>query len=114
MTQIGKARNKIILERLVVAQDPDSGEELGTFTILGEPFAEMTPLDGAEAAQRQLKFDRAPTRFIFRWSAAWNDLNPKDRIRIVEVTGERIYDLNSVVRFDNWRDRMEAVGVIRS
>ena len=110
---IGKERHVIALERLTVAQSPDSGEELGNWAALGNPFAEMSPLDGTEAAQRQLKFDQSPTRFLFRWSAAWNDFNPKDRITITETTGTRIYDVSSVTRFNNWRDRMEAIGTIR-
>lgn len=110
MGRIGKERHKVTLERLTVARSPDSGEELGTWDPLGAPFADMTPLDGTEAFQRQLAFDRHPTRFVFRWSGAWNDLNAKDRISLADG---RVYDLSSVVRFNNWRDRMEAIGVIR-
>lgn len=107
---IGRERHRVTLMRTTTSQSPDSGEEIGQDRILGRPWAEMRPLDGTEAAQRDLRIDRHPTRFLFRWSAKWNDLNAKDWIALPDG---RHYDLASVFRFENWRDRIEAIGVIR-
>ena len=105
----GNRDRRITLERQGAGQDEDSGEEVGTWTTLGRPWADIEPLTGRELVNSNLEMSKQPTRFRFPYSSTWATLSAKDRISF----NSTVYDIESVVNVGQRNIEFEVVGVVR-
>lgn len=100
MGDVGKRRHRIRIEVRSTAQDT-SGEQLTTWTLVGERFAELLEMPGRELWSGREKSARVPTIFELRYP---QDFEVAPNMRV--VFDSKVFEIVSVTNPDGVKVKM--------
>ncbi len=86
----GQLKRLVEIDRQIITQN-DTGEEIAEWEVVGDFWARIEPISGAEALRANLNLSELDTRITFRWSPVLDEMTSDWRIRYKTT----IYDISS-------------------
>lgn len=88
-----KLDRKITLERFTFTTDEGSGEQVKTWSSLGDVWANKKDTSDSERVRSAEVAAEISTRFTIRYDSAWSDVGPLDRLvyegRTFDIVGTK-------------------------